>query len=133
MTEAKPKEFIPKDILNHLVEEIITKLNEPARALIRRIVIVVGVERAKALLQQTLAIEAAGGKMTIDGTRRKTPGGVFISLARAQATSDKERKKLFIPGQPPKPITPAAPSTAESSTPAATPANASIRCVICRR
>jgi hypothetical protein len=117
-TEAKPKEFIPKDVLNNLVAEITSQLNEPARVLIRRIVIVIGVERAKALLQQTLDIEAAGGKMTLDGTRRKTPGGVFISLARAQAASAKERKRMLDPHQPPKPVTPAAPDIAESSTPA---------------
>jgi hypothetical protein len=121
-TEVKPKEFIPKDILNNLVTEITSQLNEPARVLIRRIVIVTGVERAKALLQQTLDIEAAGGKLTLDGTRRKTPGGVFISLARAQATSAKERKKMFDPHQPPKPVTAAASGTAESSIPAPTQA-----------
>src|SRR4051812_38138338 len=104
-TEVKPKEFIPKDVLNNLVAEITSQLNEPARVLIRRIVLVTGVERAKALLQQTLDIEAAGGKMTLDGTRRKTAGGVFISLARAQATSAKERKKMLDPSQPPKPVT----------------------------
>ncbi len=114
--------FILKDILNNLVAEITSQLKEPNRGLIRKIVIVTGVERAKALLQQTLAIEAAGGKLTLDGTRRKTPGGVFISLARAQATSDKERKKLLDPLKTPKPTTPADPSTAESSTPVATQA-----------
>jgi hypothetical protein len=121
-TEVKPKEFIPKDILNHLVAEITSQLKEPNHGLIRKIVIVTGVERAKALLQQALDIEAAGGKMTLDGTRRKTPGGVFISLARAQATSDKERKKMLDPSQPSKPVTAPAPDAAESATPASTQA-----------
>jgi len=50
-----------------------------------RQIVLVGLDRAQALFEQTLTIEAAGGQLTRDGTRRKTPGGVFISLARAQA------------------------------------------------
>ena len=99
-TEAKPKTFIPPEVLNPLVDEISRQLTEPNRRLIRRIVIVVGVERAQALLQQALAIEAAGGQQTRDGTRRKTPGGVFISLARAQAVSTQERQKLLDNSKP---------------------------------
>lgn len=99
------KVFIPKDVLFALVNTITTQLNEPKRYLIRQIVLVVGVERAQALFQQTLAIEAAGGQMTRDGTRRKTPGGVFISLARAQAVDKAERMCLLDFG-PPKPRSP---------------------------
>src|SRR3954465_412363 len=88
-------DFIPPEMLRPLVQEITSQLNEPNHILIRKIVIVVGVERARALLQEVLAIEAAGGRMTLDGTRRKTPGGLFISLARAQATSDQERRRLL--------------------------------------
>jgi len=47
---------------------------------------VAGVDLAKALQQQALDIEAAGGQMTHVGTRRKTQAGCF-SLARAQAAS----------------------------------------------
>jgi hypothetical protein len=93
--ETKPPERIPSEVLDGLVSEIGNQLHEPNRALLRKIVIVLGVERAQSLLQQTLAIEAAGGQMTVDGTRRKTAGGVFISLARAQATDKKERQKLL--------------------------------------
>lgn len=104
--EAKPNGFIPIEVLNPLVDEITRQLTESNRRLIRRIVIVVGVERAQALLQQTLAIEATGGQQTRDGTRRKTPGGVFISLARAQAVSPQERQKL-LDNSSPKPVQPA--------------------------
>src|SRR4051812_21060301 len=60
--------FIPPEMLRPLVQEITSQLNEPNHILIHRIVIVIGVERARALLQQVLAIEAAGGRMTLDGT-----------------------------------------------------------------
>jgi hypothetical protein len=117
LTEAQPSTFIPTEVLNPLVDEITAQLREPNRRLIRRIVIVVGVERAQALLHQTLAIEAAGGQQTRDGTRRKTPGGVFISLARAQAVSPQERQKLLDYSKP-KPVQPAPPMV---DTPVLTP------------
>jgi hypothetical protein len=93
--EAKVKKFIPARRLAELVKEITGQLNEPNVALISRIVIAIGEERARALLSQVLAIEADGGQMTVDGTRRKTPGGIFISTARAQAGDKKERRKLL--------------------------------------
>lgn len=95
MTEPKVKKFIPAPQLAALVKEITTTLSEPNVDLISRIVIAIGEERARALLDQVLAIEADGGQMTLDGTRRKTPGGLFISKARAQAGDKKERRKLL--------------------------------------
>ncbi len=102
---AQPKAFIPEDVLFALVDTIASQLQEPNRRLLRKIVLVVGVDRAQALFAQTLTIEAAGGQMTRDGTRRKTPGGVFISLARAQAVDQAERRRLLDFG-PPKPRRP---------------------------
>src|SRR5215212_1905407 len=96
-----PKRYIPAAVLDALVRAITSQLNEPNVALIRRIVMAIGEERARALLEQVLAIEAAGGQMTLDGTRRKTPGGVFISTARAQTTDKKVRQKLLDFRQPP--------------------------------
>src|SRR5215212_3584462 len=97
-----PKRYMPAAVLDALVREITSQLNEPNGALIRRIVMAIGEERARALLEQVLAIEAAGGQMTLDGTRRKTPGGVFISTARAQTTDKKARQQLLDFRQPSK-------------------------------
>src|SRR5215212_10535906 len=99
-----PKRYMPAAVLDALVRAITSQLNEPNVALIRRIVMAIGEERARALLEQVLAIEAAGGQMTLDGTRRKTPGGVFISTARAQTPDKKERQKLLDFRQSPKRI-----------------------------
>ena len=41
-----------------------------------------GEERARYLLQRALDIEAEGGMFTNDGARRRTPGGVFIHMAK---------------------------------------------------
>jgi hypothetical protein len=123
--EAQSKVFIPKDVLFALVNELATQLQEPNRPLLRKIVVVVGVDRAQALLDQTLAIEAAGGQLTRDGTRRKTAGGVFISLARAQAVDTAERRRLLDFGPPKKrPVQPPATPPPPDGAPAAPPPDA---------
>jgi len=53
-----------------------------------------GVDRTTAILADTLTCEANGGMLTKDGTRRRTPGGVFFQLVRQQA-SPQERWRLF--------------------------------------
>ena len=124
---AQAKERIPTDALVHLVGELTRQLNESNHKLIRQIVIVIGLARAQALLDEVLAIEAEGGRMTLDGSRRKTPGGLFISLARAQA-SPEERRKLrdFGPKkrqQPPSAaaqLTPGQPGPKEKAAPVVT-------------
>jgi phosphorylated adapter RNA export protein len=46
-----------------------------------------GLEFAQAILQETLTIESQGGMMIQLGTRRRTPGGVFLYLARNKLSS----------------------------------------------
>lgn len=41
-----------------------------------------GIKFAQVILEETLAIEEAGGLMLPDGSRRRTPGGVFFHLVR---------------------------------------------------
>jgi hypothetical protein len=53
-----------------------------------------GLERTENLLQQTLVVEAQGGMLTDDQKRRRTPGGVFFKLVKAQTTPT-ERKAIF--------------------------------------
>ena len=50
----------------------------------------IGEEKATELLSATLDIESAGGLMTIDGKRRRTPGGVFFQLLKNDANIAKE-------------------------------------------
>jgi hypothetical protein len=60
-----------------------------------------GLEFAQEILQQTLNIEAEGGMMLADGSRRCTPGGVFFYLARGRMSS-KLRYEVFRHNQPAK-------------------------------
>lgn len=77
-----------------LATEITETLNEPNVALVHKVVEIVGVERARALLQQTLEVEAQGGMMIVSGKRRRTPGGVFFQLVRKGVTKT-EREAIF--------------------------------------
>jgi hypothetical protein len=65
-----------------LVQELATTLQEENVELLEKVVSVIGVEQAQALLQKTLETEAAGGLLITNKSRRRTPGGVFFFLAR---------------------------------------------------
>ena len=88
------------------VETLAAILQEPKVALLRQVLRTMGPERCAAILADTLACEASGGMRTKDGTRRRTPGGVFFQLVKAQATP-KERQRLFYRARPQQPTAPA--------------------------
>ena len=57
-----------------------------------------GAERARAFLARTQEIEAAGGLMLPDGSRRRTPGGTFFYLVRtSDEVSREDRTSIFPP------------------------------------
>jgi len=69
--------------------------SEPAR-LIARAVRLLGEERVRAIVARVRAVEAAGGMMVPDGSRRRTVGGVFFYLLRADV-GQKEWYRIFQP------------------------------------
>jgi len=90
------------------VEQLAAILQEPKVPLLRQVLRTVGPERCAALLADTLACEASGGMLTKDGTRRRTPGGVFLQLVKERATRQ-ERQRLFSRAMPQQPKAPAQP------------------------
>lgn len=77
--------------------EIAAQLNETEKrpiARIRLIIFRMGVEFAQTLLQEALNMEAQGGLMLVDGSRRRTLGGVFFYLV-SQRLSPDMRKEIF--------------------------------------
>lgn len=69
-------------------------LQEPKRALLLKVLRTLGQDRCAAILADTLQCEASGGILTRDGTRRRTPGGVFFQLVKDRVTPH-ERRRLF--------------------------------------
>jgi len=111
-------------------QEIATQLGETEHGplgQVGRVVGRLGADRARAFLTRTQEIEAAGGLMLPDCSRRRTPGGVFFHLVRADDTLSREdRVSIFPPqfgrngrkkaaGAASTPATPAPPAPAPSS------------------
>jgi hypothetical protein len=59
-----------------------------ARATIWRCVRVLGPERAQVFVAQALEVEANGGMLIPDGSRKRTLGGIFFYLVRTQVSDD---------------------------------------------
>lgn len=55
---------------------------------IARIIMFCGLEFAQEVTEAALQVEAGGGMMTLDGERRRTPGGIFFHLARERMPDD---------------------------------------------
>ena len=86
----------PRDHSSLTVDALAQTLNEPNTPLLTQVLHLLGPERTTAVLADTLTCEAAGGMLTVDGRRRRTPGGVFFQLVRRAATPQ-ERAVLFPP------------------------------------
>ncbi len=76
------------------VEKLAEALQEPKIALLTKVLRTLGHDRCAAILTDTLQCEATGGMLTKDGTRRRTPGGVFFQFVKERATPQ-ERRRLF--------------------------------------
>jgi hypothetical protein len=82
-------------------QEIAAALGETAHGplgKVGRVVGRLGAARARAFLTRAQEIEAGGGVMLPDGSRRRTPGGVFFHLVRTDATlTPADRADIFPP------------------------------------
>jgi len=81
-----------------LAAEIAVALGETAPdpvGQIARAVDRLGTDQARAFLAQVQDIEAGGGRMLPDGSRRRTPGGLFFLLLR-QSADVRRRDKVYI-------------------------------------
>ena len=66
-------------------------LGEREEARLRRTTLALGLVRANELLAATLDLETDGGLLTADGSRRRTPGGVFFTLVKRLVPRDMYR------------------------------------------
>jgi hypothetical protein len=77
-----------------LIAKALGEVEEIPLTQIAGVVRVLGDDVASSLLKETLDIEAKGGQLLADGTRRRSPGGVFFQLARKRLPVE-ERKEIF--------------------------------------
>jgi len=106
--------------ITHTATAIADQLDETAggaRATIWRCVRTLGPERAQAFVAQALEVEANGGLLIPDGSRRRTPGGVFFYLVRTQISDEEavainvlwrgaaQRRQLGVAAKPPRRMT----------------------------
>jgi hypothetical protein len=102
-----------------IAQEIAQALGETERKAtnqIAHLTRLLGAEQVQALLTETQQIEASGGMMLPDGSRRRTPGGVFFQLARKLLTKE-QRTQVFGSFKRQKPSTPKVPSASEAAQP----------------
>ncbi|NP_001003995.1 phosphorylated adapter RNA export protein [Danio rerio] len=79
-----------------VIDEIAHRLMEPKKDLIERVVRVIGNKKAIELLSETATIEQSGGLYTVDGSRRRTPGGVYLNLLKnTPSISHGQVKEIF--------------------------------------
>ncbi len=101
-----------------LATEVAAQLGETEAVPLRQIaraMATLGEERVRAFVAEALAVEARGGMMLPDGSRRRTVGGVFFHLVRQGVTRD-ERRAIFphvAGGQRGRPTTTETPFTSE--------------------
>lgn len=92
ITEDDPEETV--------VDEIAYRLQEPKKDLIERVVKVLGRKKAIELLGETATLEECGGVFTLDGSRRRTPGGVYLNLLKNTPSVTKAQvRKIFLDEQ----------------------------------
>ena len=66
-----------------LVQQLSSQLEEKKLKSLYNVVDAIGLDGARQLLADTLQLEANGGLTIADGSRRRTPGGVFFYLLKA--------------------------------------------------
>ena len=73
--------------------DLAQKLEEKKADLILKVVSVIGKEASLNLFKITQKIESNGGMLTMDKTRRRTPGGIFLFLLKSSDKIDGHLKK----------------------------------------
>ncbi|CAG9563800.1 unnamed protein product [Danaus chrysippus] len=68
--------------IEQIALDIAEKLSEEKTELVGRIVEVLGAKKAIEIYKETQRIEADGGMLVMNGTRRRTPGGIYFFLLK---------------------------------------------------
>ncbi|KAF7250543.1 Phosphorylated adapter RNA export protein [Varanus komodoensis] len=88
ITEDDPEEKV--------ADEIAYRLCEPKKDLIIRVVKIIGKKKSIELLMETAEVEQNGGLLIINGSRRRTPGGVYLNLLKnTPSITGEQIKEIF--------------------------------------
>ncbi|XP_028158374.1 phosphorylated adapter RNA export protein [Ostrinia furnacalis] len=86
-----------QDPIDQIANEIAVNLDEEKKELVVRIVQVLGAHKAMEIYKDTQRVEADGGMLVMNGTRRRTPGGIyFFLLKRDNDVSQEMVNQIFI-------------------------------------
>ena len=86
------------------IAEVLKETEERPLWQLRMVVKCLGSDKALELLTETEQIEQQGGMLVPDGSRRRTPGGVFFALARKKLPKGDRLRIFGLPGgRPQKP------------------------------
>ncbi|NXO05310.1 PHAX protein, partial [Rhinopomastus cyanomelas] len=89
-------EITEEDSEEKVADEIAYRLCEPKKDLIARVVKIIGKRKAIELLMETAEVEQNGGLFIVSGTRRRTPGGVYLNLLKNTPSIKEEQiKEIF--------------------------------------
>ncbi|XP_036704574.1 phosphorylated adapter RNA export protein [Balaenoptera musculus] len=89
-------EITEDDSQEKVADEISFRLQEPKKDLIARVVKIIGNKKAIELLMETAEVEQNGGLFIMNGSRRRTPGGVFLNLLKnTPSISEEQIKDIF--------------------------------------
>jgi len=95
-TEQTPKTQAPREPSQQetamMIADQLDETEPGPRMQLVNIVRALGRTQARALLQETLDVEAGGGMMLPDGSRRRTPGGIYFYLAYTKGIPKKGKK-----------------------------------------
>jgi PHAX RNA-binding domain len=93
-TTAASSSAAPRKTVREVARWVCEQLGEPKYYLMCQVVYRIGHNKTKRLIAETHAVEAAGGMLTADNKRRRTPGGVFLTLLKS-VVSAKKLKAIY--------------------------------------
>ncbi|XP_026763174.1 phosphorylated adapter RNA export protein [Galleria mellonella] len=79
-----------EESIEMIANDIAEKLSEEKKDLVGRIVQVLGAHKAMEIYKETQRVEADGGMLVMNGTRRRTPGGIYFFLLKRDVDVSQE-------------------------------------------
>src|SRR5713101_9851619 len=84
MSDEQPTIATTRDAVEQTIAEHLGETGPEPLQLLHKVVKKLGPEQALTFLKETQEVEAQGGLLLPDGSRRRTPGGVFFYLVCAK-------------------------------------------------